>query len=106
MEKLNKEQQQLLNELSDEYSNVIVIYEPNNNVLSPQVFICAEFNRPTTNSPYYSLHGYKNITDIVDDNSMYTNLNNQVKTVITKIETIEAKMSTREFHKDFRYIKF
>lgn len=102
----NKAQLTLLNELSKEFSNLIVVIDPTEN-LRTEVYVATEFRHAEKDSTFNTLRGYKVITDIIAQNSIYTHNVNSLKTVLTSIDDLESSGSNkvREFSDKFLWIK-
>lgn len=106
MEGFNDNQIILLEELAEEY-NILVVTD-RLGTFKPEVYSVGGYNWATDRNPYLSFDGWKKITGIIADHSIYSNNPNTFKTIITQIETgMAATSRLREFSaSQFSWMKF
>jgi hypothetical protein len=105
MEKIfTKAQFILLEALSEKYSNIIVVIDPTGN-LRTEVYETVEFREETTVTLFNSLHTYKRITEVIDQNSTYSNSIDALGTVTTKIDSMKPIMKERKYSNQFIWLK-
>ena len=111
MEKLslNSSQFELLHQLAQQYSNIVLIYDPDGH-FGFNIYECNEFdscNYPSSGKHEHIIFNYRDITKLIGDNTIYTHNEQALKTVMTQIElTSQTLNKQRKFHRDFRWIKF
>lgn len=105
MEYIDKKKLELLDVLSQHYSNVVVIFDPSGN-FRPEYYIVVDIRFPSTHNPNIEISGHRNITDIISDTSTYVNVVDSVKAITTRIDSMEPVTKQRLYSNQFRYIKF
>ncbi len=104
MEKLSNSQINLLEELSKLHT--VLVVSDKLNVFPVQIFVVLDYRPPTTDNLFLSISNFKRITDVVDENSTYTNTQNILKSITTKIEFMESTVQERKFDKNqFTWVK-
>jgi hypothetical protein len=99
----NSNQIDLLDALSAEYQLVLVIDETN--TLKPEIYHVSEYRDSTANNLFFSINGYKRITNIVEANSVYVNNTNALRTIVTQIDNLPINNRERKFSNHFKWIK-
>lgn len=102
----NRAQTELLEELAKNYANILIIIDPTGN-LRTEVYVASEFRTVEKDTYYCSIRGFKQITDIIDQNSTYVNSVDSVLTVTTAIDHLTQAVSSKErkFSDRFIWIK-
>lgn len=104
MEKFNRNQIELLEELSDKY-NVFVIID-NSGIFNIEVYISNSYRTATETNPYLSIGNYRKITNIIEQNSVYINNTNILNTILTAIDNLNVVNKEKLFSTHFQWIKF
>ena len=94
---IDKNQFEILEALSLEYSNVVIIFDVHGN-MPYEVYVVQDFRNSDSNLHYHSLRGFKNVTHVIQGNSTYTNINRDILLgVVTKIENMDYNMNERKY---------
>lgn len=100
----NKDQFVLLEALSEKYSNIIIVIDTTDN-LRTEVYEAAEFRYSESGTLFHSINGYRRITDVIDQNSTYSNSPDALGTVTTKINSMIPILKERKYSNKFIWLK-
>ena len=104
MEKFNQQQNELLEELSKAYTNVLIMIDPTNTMFV-EVYIVTEFREATHDNKFHSIRGWKKINHVLSDNSTFTNSKDIMGAIVTRIDDIPNISKERRFSEYFIWKK-